>query len=101
MKDLTDWKAKLIGRVTPRVADGGHQISPEQLLKRFSHTESVSFIFCTGCGAMFEIDQIEADKLARKSGSDLKDSYVGTYFESNSCTACNRSYDDVKLIQPA
>lgn len=77
-------KSDLLGKCGKATATGDNVVDIEDLLRPFELPDSVMYIFCKGCGMVFEIPEDVADNMAGKA-IDKSDLYI----ETQGCPQCD------------
>ncbi|MFA4995978.1 MAG: hypothetical protein WC536_02425 [Patescibacteria group bacterium] len=93
-----DQKSKLLGRINLPLPEGGKQPNMFELAKPFDYKGTIIRSFCTGCGMMIEVQEINglAD-LAHKAGITGQEDLSGKYFEAKQCPICSNDFTGVEL----
>lgn len=94
---MNDAKKKMFGAIGIVRATGGYRHDPEQLLQAMEFPNCVTRQFCSGCGAVYEIYEVLARKLAQQCHSDTAQFGSG-FFKTAGCVACDGDRNKVDFV---
>ncbi len=82
---------RLFGSVRPTQSSGNCVPDLEALKRPFSSTTSQAYLFCAGCGALYETEEEGAETLAKKAGEKILPGDLPNkiYFEIQGCALCD------------
>ncbi len=81
---------EMFGAVTKKI--GYHEIDIENLLKPFTGRGSIAYLFCKGCGILFEITKKDAISIVDKKIEE-SDSFI----ETDGCELCDGKNNNYKV----
>jgi len=88
----------LFGGVKKVKATSDHVPDIEKLQRPFEKKHSVAYLFCKGCGLIFEVDQKQVDELAKKANLDIvPQDFFEHYFETMGCGTCAIGVENVSI----
>ncbi|PIV51902.1 hypothetical protein CO115_03645 [Candidatus Falkowbacteria bacterium CG_4_9_14_3_um_filter_36_9] len=88
---------ELFGSTLERIKATNNIANKDDLRLPFQNRETVIFIFCKGCGMIYEANEEAANKFLEK-GEIISSSFVNKYIKISGCIGCDNNIDEIKLI---
>jgi len=94
---MSDLAEKMFGKVRKIIASGDYMPDLEKLSKPFESKDGIIYLFCKGCGSIYELPASRAAIYAEKAHVKLPETISDEFFECSGCQSCDGPRDQIEL----